>query len=427
MTAPSAPALGTSDDPTVLVPGDAGAIRGFADDVRSWGTKLDDSGVDLRGISVSQWQGSAATAFEDAFAEVPGMWLTAADLLAECATALETYADAITTAQTSAQQAIDVWNEGEQASQDARTLYNNQVAAYNNAITRQWILPPVPVYSDPGVALRSEAEDTLQQAREDLHTAGMDALVALVRAGGGSLNQGVSEGPGTESSWSWGSATSDQWKQQWGKEGWAGLDGAPSLGLSAVLASAHASAWVWRAQGSTQTFVGPANGMFFAEGEASALSTSATGSVSASDKGVALNVDAEAELIGASGAVGYTNDYSTVEVAGDIGAGIYGDADATLGMEGIDVGAEVLFGAKAGVDADVSVGGIGFSGTAEGWAGAGAGLDGTFGYEDGKLTIGASAGLAWGFGGSLSGGVTLDFEEMGNTATDMWTTVSGWW
>lgn len=427
MTAPSAPALGSSDDPKVLVPGDAGAIRDFADDVRTWAGKLDDSGADLRGISVREWQGTAANAFEDSFAEVPGMWLTAADLLTECATALDTYADAITTAQTKAQQAIDVWNEGEQASEDARTTYNARVAEYNRAIDRQWIIPPTPIFSDPGIALRSEAEETLATARETLHTAGMDALVALVKTTGGSLNQGTNEGPGAETSWSWGSATSDQWKQQWGKEGWAGMDGAPSLGLSAVLASAHASAWVWRAQGSTQTFVGPANGMLYAEGEASALTASATGSVSASEKGVALNLDAQAELFGASGAVGYTTDYSTVEIAGDIGAGVYGDADATFGVEGVDVGAEVLLGAKASVDGEVSVGGIGFSGTAEGWAGAGAGIDGTFAYDDGKLTIGASAGLAWGLGGSLGGGITLDFEEMGNTATDMWDTVSGWW
>ncbi len=427
MTAPSSPALGTTEDAATLIPGDPGAVRGFATTIRDLAGNLENSGDELKSVSVGSWQGEAAQAFEDSFNEVPGVWFTASDLLEECATALDTYADAITTAQANAQLAIDAWNEGQEASEASRVKYNSDVTAYNNRTPSERFFYPVPQFWDTGAPLRKEAEEILEDAREALDGAGDEALTALVRVSGGSMSEGSAQGPGAESSWSWGGVKSDQWKQQWGDAGWADLGGPSSLGLSAVLASATASAWVWRARGSASTFVGPGNGRLYAEGDVTALNAGVTGSLSASDKGVAAKLTAEAELVGASGSAGWKTDYSTVEISGDVGVGAYGEAKATFGAEGVDVGAEVLLGAKASVDAEISAGGVGFTGEAEGWAGAGAGADATFSYDDGKLTIGAKAGLAWGLGGSLGGAVTLDFEEMGKTATDIWDTVSGWW
>lgn len=427
MTAPSSPALGDTDDATVLVPGDASAMRSFSDVIRDFSDKISQTGEDLRGVRAKEWRGDAADAFEDAFSQVPKLWFDASDLLSECSTALDTFADSIHTAQVAAQQAIDTWNAGEEATETSRNNYNQSVLEYNDAVAKQPLLAgPRPWFVDDGAAQRSEAQEILNDARTALDTAGNDALMALVRSGGGTLTQGSNEGPGAESSWSWGSATSDQWKQQWGKDGWAGLSGPPSLGLSAVLASASASAWVWRAKGSVEKPIGPANGMLYANGEVSALSAGADASLSVSESGVSLSAAAEAELFGASGSAGYKTDYTTVEISGDVGAGAYADGKATIGAQGVDLNAEVLVGAKATVDGEVSVGGIGLTGTAEGWAGAGAGINGTFGYDDGKLTIGASAGLAWGLGGSLGAGVTLDFEEMGNTAGDLWDSATEW-
>lgn len=428
MTAPSSPELGTTSDATVLVPGDPDAVRGFATHLGELATNLETSGDSLRSVSLPSWEGQAADAFEQAFSGVPGIWVDAAEILNECKTALEQHADAIVTAQADAQRAIDAWEEGEQATATAEQRHDQQVAEYNRLppAERMYLLPP---YFDDraGSDLRSEARQILADARNALDDAGNETLTSLARVAGGSLTGSSSDGPGAEGSWSWGSVTSDQWKEQWGQGGWAGLDGAPSLGLSAVIASVNGSAWVWRAQGSTTHYVGPANGYLHADGNITALGAGATASASLSDKGLELKGTAEAELVGVAGSAGWKTDYSTVEISGEAGAGAYAEGTAKFTNEGVELGGEVLLGARAGVEGEATVGGIGLSGSVEGWAGAGAGADATISWEDGKLTLGATAGLAWGFGGSAGVGLTLDFPEMGRTISNMWDEVSSWW
>lgn len=428
MTAPASPELGTTSDATELIPGDADAVRSFAAQLGDLATNLESSGDSLKTVSMPSWQGQAADDFEEAFSGVPGLWIDAADILEQCKSVLEQHADAIVTAQADAQRAIDAWEEGEQATATARQQHNQQLAEYNRLppADRMYMLPP---YFDDraGSGLRSEARQILADARNALDDSGSETLTSLARISGGSLTGGSSDGPGAEGSWSWGSATSDQWKDQWGKNGWAGLDGAPSLGLSAVIASVNGSAWVWRAQGSTTHYVGPANGYLYADGNITTLGAGATASASLSEKGFELKGTAEAELVGVAGSAGYKTDYSTVEISGDAGVGAYADGSAKFSTEGVELGGEVLLGAKAGVEGEATVGGIGLTGSVEGWAGAGAGADATLSWEDGKLTIGAKAGLAWGFGGSAGVGLTLDFPEMGRTVSNMWDEVSSWW
>ncbi|MGW5435584.1 hypothetical protein [Nocardia asteroides] len=93
-------------------------------------------------------------------------------------------------------------------------------------------------------------------------------------------------------------------------------------------------------------------------------------------------------------------------------AGLLAEAGGKLKIQktSADVGLEAFAGGKAGVDGTFSKFGIGVSAGAEGWAGAGAGLRGKFGWnsETRKFEVGGSAGVAWGLGGKLSGGIAID-------------------
>ncbi|QGQ20769.1 hypothetical protein GC089_18195 [Cellulomonas sp. JZ18] len=390
MTAPASAELGESDDPVALVPGQAGDVREVAATLRSWSTRLSDTGDHLRTLRAPSWTGEGADAFWASFGPVPAVWFTASDLLADAATALEAHADAITRAQDKAQDAIDRWNRGEERSAAAR-------AAYQQAAQRFAQQGGVhPVFVDTGEADRREAREILEDARSALDESGHTAIMALVEVGGGTLTQGGSQGPGAEGSWSWGSAKSDQWKQQWGGS-WAGDPGGPAeLGLSAVLASVHGAAWVWRTQGS---FTRPLGGgaQVYGNGSVSVLSAEATGSASWSNgKGFHAQANAEANLAKAEGQVGYRNDWADAHVSGTAQAGAYAKGEAQFTTDGVELSGEALAGAKVAVEGEASLGGIGITAGAEGWAGAGAGGSVQFGMEDGKWRMGVSGGVAWG-------------------------------
>ncbi|WP_448630786.1 hypothetical protein [Cellulomonas soli] len=158
------------------------------------------------------------------------------------------------------------------------------------------------------------------------------------------------------------------------------------------------------------------------------LSADATGSVSwAASKGFQAKLDAEANLAKAEGTVGYHNDYSDAHLSGTAQAGAYGQGEVTVTTDGVDVGGEVLAGARVSGQAEASVGGVGVTGGVEGWAGAGAGAGATFKMDDGKWHIGAHAGLAWGVGGSASVGIVIDPAEMVETGKALADEMATWW
>lgn len=423
MTAPAHKELGQTQDCKELVPGDSGKVREFAMSLSDWAAKLSATGDQLKKVTVPSWSGHSADAFDAAFGPVPGWWFTASDEIAQCAAAIVTYADALANAQSKAQDAIELFQKGKDLKTAAQWQFSSELKAYDAAVASGFTPARYPRLSSSGTTEQNNAKDMLEDARDALHKAGEDALTALVRISGGISTASGSDTMGSESSWSWGSVTSDQWKDQWGDQGWAALGqgGAPALGLSAVLASGHASAWVWRTQGSFSKPVGPANGEFFGDGNIQFLDAGATGSISFDGlNGFQVQGGAQAELVSVAGETGYRDDYSSATVSGNAGVGVYAEGEATFTKDGLDLGGEVLAGAKAEAEGSFTVGGIGITGGVEGWAGAGAGAEGVFTWDDGKLTIGAHAGLAWGLGGAGSLGVTLDFEEMGRTATALW-------
>ncbi|WP_136517620.1 MULTISPECIES: WXG100 family type VII secretion target [Cellulomonas] len=424
MTAPASAELGESDDPVALVPGVAGDVRGAAATLRSWSTRLSDTGDQLKALRAPSWTGEGADAFWGSFGPVPGVWFTASDLLADAATALEAHADAITSAQDKAQDAIDRWNRGEERTARARADY--QEAAVRFAQHGGGMHP---VFVDSGEADRREAREILEDARTALDESGHTAIMALVEVGGGTMTQGGSEGPGAEGSWSWGSAKSDQWKKHFGDgPSWApGPSGPPELGLSAVLASVHGAAWVWRTQGS---FTRPLGGgaQVYGNGSVSVLSAEATGSASWSNsKGFHAAANAEANVAKAEGRVGYRNDWADAHLGGTAQVGAYARGEAQFTTDGVELSGEALAGAKVSVEGEATLGGIGISAGAEGWAGAGAGGSVQFGMEDGKWRMGVSGGAAFGLGGELSVGIVIDPAEVVETGQKLADEIASWW
>jgi hypothetical protein len=170
---------------------------------------------------------------------------------------------------------------------------------------------------------------------------------------------------------------------------------------------------------------------------------------------------AEAGLVvsgGASGSVGLDTEkglYATGGVGGKIGGYAQGDASTktdsvTVGGQkydaGIGVHGETFAGAKAGLGATVGIGPdfVGAKGNigafigaeaaadvhgnlgpvagklgASGMVGAGIGADGDISYKDGKFHMGGKMFAALGYGGSLSGDVTIDVGKIGKSIYNM--------
>ena len=428
MSGPVVLDLATTSDPVALVPGSAPRVRELATVLEQWSTRLSTSADAIKTMRVPSWTGQAADAFNETFAGVPSYWYTASDQLQLASRALGSHADVIDAAQSKAQDAIDKWRHAADLTSRSHDRYDAAVRL--SALTRRdsGILSPPPVYVDGGAAARRDAIAMLEEARNLLDASGTDTLDALVRTSGGSTSASGTAGPGNETSWSWGSITSDQWKDQWGKRGWAGLDGAPSLGLAAVLASGTRGAWVWRGQGQFTSYTDHAGGHVYGDGTVEALAADATGSISfAATEGLQASLDAEANLVKAQGSVGYANDFTDVSASAAAQGGAYAKGDLTATTSGVEVGGEVLLGGRAGVDLEASLAGVGVVAGIEGWAGAGAGGGLEFKVEDGRWIIGENAGLAWGFGAQESVAVVLDPQKMADAGQQLWAGMQTWW
>ena len=155
--------LGETDDPRALVPGDAASITGTARLLRARGDALHEAGSGLRRIDTSDgWSGAAADAFRAKFQGQPERWLEAGDCFHAAAEALAGYSTTLTWAQREAGRAITQWDAGQEATRRA-------------AAER-----PVP-FTDPGEASRRAARDILDNARQQLDSAG-DAAVGTAGA-----------------------------------------------------------------------------------------------------------------------------------------------------------------------------------------------------------------------------------------------------
>jgi hypothetical protein len=162
--------LGTTDDPTALVPADASALGGVVWWLRYYGDTLRGAGDGLGRIDTTDgWRGPAADAFRSVFTNQPGRWVDAGDAFHSAATGFDRYTAALTTAQQQAAQAIQWWNRGRAQTDEAQARYDQQVRD-----------SPVPIpFEDPGQAQRDSAESLLAQARDAVRRAGDCAATTL--------------------------------------------------------------------------------------------------------------------------------------------------------------------------------------------------------------------------------------------------------
>jgi RHS repeat-associated protein len=187
--------LGQTSEPAQLVHGDPAAIRASASRLATFRAAFGQTADGLTGLDTEHWTGRAADAFRGKFAPHPARWQEASSATGNAGGALESYADAVESAQGLARQAIDVYAAGQQATASAQAAYRQQVNAYNSAAqvynarladgTDPGPRPEAPAaFSDPGASLRAEAEQLLRRARAARDTAAAQAAATIKTATG---------------------------------------------------------------------------------------------------------------------------------------------------------------------------------------------------------------------------------------------------
>ncbi|MCW7946789.1 type IV secretion protein Rhs [Streptomyces hygroscopicus] len=172
--------LGQSDEATHLVHGAPGSIRSAASHLKHFHTAFDKVGEGMRGLDSSHWKGQSADTFREKFAMHPPKWLHAADACDKAAKALDTYADTVAWAQHQAQQAIDLYKKGKDASDKAVHAYNKRVDAFNAALKENKDPGPRPdPFQDPGTADIKHAHEILKEARRQRNDAARTATEAV--------------------------------------------------------------------------------------------------------------------------------------------------------------------------------------------------------------------------------------------------------
>ncbi|MFH9293528.1 putative T7SS-secreted protein [Streptomyces sp. NPDC017520] len=171
--------LGQSEEANELIHGKPEKITATVKNLRDFQKAFDLVGGGMKKLDAGQWRGEAADAFRAKFSTLPTDWLRAADAFEDAAKALETYASAVTSAQSKARAAIALYKEGTHASEKAASAFNEKVDAYNAARTGDDPLPHPGTFSDPGVSKRKQAQKDLDDARRIRNEAGGRAESAV--------------------------------------------------------------------------------------------------------------------------------------------------------------------------------------------------------------------------------------------------------
>ncbi|WP_181313005.1 putative T7SS-secreted protein [Nocardioides campestrisoli] len=428
MTAPASKELGQTDDHRELVPGDVSAVRAVVTRLTQLHTTTDGAFDDFGAARVPAWTGFAAAAYESAHEEERERWKLYLKLLDTSAKALEVYAGHLEAAQGKAAEALAKWEEGEAKRIAAYDAWEKTRQTWNAAVAEGRPLDEMPPHpgafpSDPGAALRNEAEELLETARDELEAAGETATVALGREDG-SRTEGESgwfgaEGSASGPSFNWGplsEAFGSDPREVGGGRSWD--DFALTLG------EAEGAAWMYRATGTWEDYWGDVR--MNADGTFRFLEASGRAGAGLDSDGARADLGGKLTVVGVDGQVG--GEYGVVEgnVSGEAEVAASADGKALFGRNGAHASGELFAGARAGVDGSIDVGGFGGKAGVEGWAGAGVGAEFNVGYESGRFTIGGSGGIAWGVGGKVSGEVILDFPKMYETGREIVEGIGGW-
>ncbi|MGW0337983.1 putative T7SS-secreted protein [Streptomyces sp. NPDC003011] len=174
--------LGETDLAAQLIHGSPSSIRSSASHLKDFRKAFDTVGEGMRKLDSSQWKGEAADTFREKFAMHPSKWLHAADACDKAGKALDDFADTVAWAQAQARDAIDLYEKGKKASEQAVEAYNKRVDAYNAKVKANEEPGPRPEpFSDPGAADIKRAQEKLAEGRRQRDEAGRTAA-ASVRA-----------------------------------------------------------------------------------------------------------------------------------------------------------------------------------------------------------------------------------------------------
>ncbi len=394
--------LGETRDPRALIPGEPEAIAADLRALAGSMTAVETTGDALRRVDHPPgWRGQASEAFGAAFGVEPPKWARAVEDLDTGGTALADYADVLGWAQSRAQQAIEVYAQGEAASQAAAARYNALAAQPRGALLGPFV--------DPGSKHRAEARAIVADARGKKDAAGGKASAAL-RMGGGDQRftsarthtRGVSRG-----------SMSGGLFPLKGLLGELGID----VPTHTATASAGASVVSGATKGSFET--GPLSGSGSVSG--SALGADGSAHASWNKLGVTAGASGEAYLAkgSASGKVRLGDDAGiggsgTAFVGGKAGAGVQAGATGVQGHAGAFVGG------KAAGELHADVGGVKAGGHGSVQYGLGVHAKGQFGMgEDGKFHIGFDVGGTLGVGASVGTNISIDPNEVIDTAQDL--------
>ncbi len=172
--------LGNTADPKALVPGEPEQVMQTVQGFRRYGHALITAGNGLRSITTDGWEGEAGDAFRRWFDGEPERWLRCGDAFHDAAGVLDRFSYTLSWAQRQAAEAIALWEQGEAATEQAKAEHAqaqaqaNQQAAAATAAGMLTVAPSIP-FTDPGEEMRAQAQHLLDNARNQLRSAGDEA------------------------------------------------------------------------------------------------------------------------------------------------------------------------------------------------------------------------------------------------------------
>jgi hypothetical protein len=383
--------LGETKDPKELIPGDAGALEDVARTLRKRSDTFEDVGKRMGAVRIDGWTGKASDEFWEGFSGEKRNWQYASDQMSGAASAISGYAGALSGAQQQAREAISLWDDGD----------------------------------------KSQAQETLKTARQQVRDEGEIAATKLADAAGGDSKApdwltragevAEQKGENGKSKWTIGEResknplVSDSNKKRFGTPSTQTDSKHP---WEVKIGERKWDGEVWKGETEGETQFGDGGKL---AGKADLKLLGAEGSVGASVTDGKLQAQASGSAYLAKTSAEGSVEYGIVgaKAQGEAFAGAEASAKASVGKDGVHAGIEAFAGAKATGSVSADVGGIGAGVTGEAWAGAGAEANVDIGMQGGKFKIGGELGVGLGIGGKIGADIEIDVDKVADTVGEV--------
>lgn len=394
--------LGETKDPKGLIPGDAGQIEGVARTLKKQSGKFETVAQGLGAVRISGWSGAASDQFWEKLAGEKKNWLYASDALSDAASAVSGYATALSAAQGQAQEAIELWDGGDE-SQAQLILKNARQNLRDAADSTAGKLGDAAGGASDAPSWLQRAGKTAEQQKESGKTSvGLRDLYE---------SNPLTDKPRSKNKY-FGASKPDP-------------DAPPADPNAKKPRASEVKLWERKAEVSAWEKEAEGESQFGDHGKVSGkaglklLGAEGTVGASVTDGRLQAGASGKAYLAQASAEGGV--EYGPAALKGDASGFVGAEATATtsVGKDGVHAGAEAFAGAKATASGHADLGGIGAGATAEGWAGAGAAAHADAGMKDGKFVIGADVGVGLGLGGKVGFQAEIDPQKVVDTVSDI--------